>query len=82
MTRTTPAWAILSRSKNRLDGAREYLIRDPSTRAPLLRNTKREAGEWIEEHYGYLRNRPDLRAEPHGWRMPRPVRVDVVRRKL
>ena len=23
------------------------------------------------------RKRPDLRAEPHGWRVPRPVRVSV-----
>lgn len=41
--------------------------------------TRREARAWIEEHFGYLRHRPDLRAEPFGWRMPRAVRVTVTR---
>lgn len=42
-----------------------------------LFNTRRQCRAWIEEAWGYLRTRPDLRAEPHGWRMPRPVRVSV-----
>lgn len=43
----------------------------------LLFRTRSEAREWIEKEYGYLRTRPDLQAEPHGWKMPIPVRVVI-----
>ena len=44
---------------------------------PALFRTRREAREYINEKYGYIRTRKDLRAEPHFWRMPRAVRVSV-----
>lgn len=44
---------------------------------PLLFTTRKEARAWIEENYGYIRTRPDLRAAPHGWRMPQAVLVTV-----
>jgi len=37
--------------------------------------TKRDAQEFIRENYGYIARRADLRKEPHGWRMPLPVKV-------
>ena len=40
--------------------------------------TRREAREWIKKHYGYISERPDLQIEPHGWKMPVPVKVRVV----
>ncbi len=44
----------------------------------MLFRTRAECRAWIDEHYGYIRTRADLRAEPHGWRMPRAVKVRVV----
>ena len=44
----------------------------------MLRRTRREMRAHINEHFGYIRDLADLRAEPHGWRMPRPVQVRVV----
>jgi hypothetical protein len=46
-------------------------------RLPCLFLTKAEATAYANERYGYIKTRPDLRAEPHGWRMPQPVRVAV-----
>lgn len=44
---------------------------------PLLFHTRELARAWINEHYGYIRTRPDLRSAPHFWRMPSAVRVLV-----
>jgi hypothetical protein len=44
--------------------------------SPLF-HTRREARLYIDEKFGYIRRRIDLRVEPHGWRMPRAVRVVV-----
>lgn len=75
---TRLCWAILCRSVNRLDGDRSWLVgtTDNPTRRRLF-ETREAAREYIEERYGYLHARPDLRAEPHGCRMPRAVRVRV-----
>jgi hypothetical protein len=71
------AWAILMRSENKLDGYRQHF--DGTTNHPCRRRlfeTRKEAREFIKQHYAYFK-RPDLRAEPHGWKMPLPVRVKV-----
>ena len=75
----TIGWAVLMRSENRLDGKREYFLgmTDHPCRHALF-NTRSEAREFIEKQFGYQRNRPDLRAEPHGWKMPLPVKVRVI----
>lgn len=65
-------WGVQWHSKNRLDGDRRYLLWSP------IFHTRRKAQEWIDTHYGYIRERPDLRREPHGWRMPKAVRVKIV----
>ena len=46
-------------------------------RLPLLFTTRKEARAWIEENYGFIRTRKDLRDAPHYWRMPRAVLVTV-----
>lgn len=69
-------WALLWRSDNWLDGRREHLVYDE--RVPVLFRTRQEARDWRDERYGYIRERPDLRREPHGWRLPLPVKVRVV----
>lgn len=70
-------WAAQWRSCNLLDGERRYLLRAvPGDPLPALFRTRGAAREWIKEHFWYC-NRPDLQREPHGWRMPQPVRVSV-----
>lgn len=66
-------WGVLWHSKNRLDGVREYIVFENF--APKLCRTKKEAAEFIKQKYGYIAKRQDLRGEPHGWRMPKPIKV-------
>ena len=68
-------WGALFQSENQLDGRHKHIINDRGL--PVLFRTRREAREWIVEHYGYIKVRKELRAEPHGWLMPRAVRVRV-----
>ena len=72
------AWGVLWHSCNRLDGLREYLCRNETTHVPALFLTRAEAREFITDTYGYIRHRADLRREPHGWRLPRAVRVTIM----
>lgn len=73
--RTHKRWAIRWESgPNSIDGERAYFVGGPS----LLFKTKRECCEYIQDHWGYIRKRPDLHRFPHGWRMPKAVRVTVV----
>ena len=70
-------WGLMWRSKNK-SGTTEHLIwdwRDPERLTPKLFRTRREAREWKRENYEYILRRPDLRAEPHGWRPPKVVKV-------
>lgn len=69
-------WAILHKSENRLDGKREYLAGDGSG-LPRMFMTRESCRAYIQKHFGHIRTRPDLRAEPHGWRMPQAVKVAV-----
>ena len=68
-------WGILWCSKNKKDGISEHILcRDF---VPALFVTRQDARSYRESRYGYLRNRPDLRAEPFGFRMPRVVRLRI-----
>ena len=69
-------WAMQWRSQNRLDGRTEHFMWDNGR--PLLFWTRREAMAYIQSEYGYIKDRADLREEPHGWRLPRAVKVSVV----
>lgn len=76
--RSQEAWGILWRSENRLDGVDRRLVgvsHHPSR--TLLFETRKAARAFIRSRYGYIAKRRDLRAEPHGWRMPIPVRVTI-----
>ena len=68
-------WGLEWRSDNRLDGERRHIIH--AFGFPVLFRTRAEARAHRDERYGYIRTRPDLQSAPHGWRMPRPVRVEV-----
>ena len=71
---TVSRWGVMWYSKNRLDGVTKRLRYDGLN--PYLFRTRREAREFINEQWGYIKNRRDLRVEPHGWRMPRAVKVE------
>jgi len=46
-------------------------------RLPKLFRTRAEARKWIEEKYGYIRTRPDLRTAPHWWKTPIAIKVRI-----
>lgn len=69
-------WAAEWYSRNRIDGETRHLLGGPRG-IPALFRTRAECRAWIASRYGYIAHRPDLRAEPHGWRVPRAVRVKV-----
>ena len=68
-------WAAEWYSNNRLDGERRNLIYEAGV--VRLFKSKKKCSEYIKDRYGYIAKRKDLRAEPHGWRMPQPVKVTV-----
>lgn len=70
-------WAIKWRSDNALDGKRERLGCG-HTGLPIIFRTRAEAQTFIRQTYGYIAKRPDLRREPHGWKMPKAVRVRII----
>jgi len=81
-------WAVKWRSENALDGKREYLLgrffyKHPEVppcvagHSTAVFRTREAAREHVREVYGYIKSRPDLRAEPHGWKTPQVVKVEV-----
>lgn len=81
-TVTKTKWAVKFRVDNAIDGRYEYLVWHRNRYSlGLFRlaifDTRAEARQYIAETYGYIRDRPDLRAKPHGWKMPIPVKVRV-----
>lgn len=66
-------WALEWHSKN-AGGERRHIMFHNGL--PYLFRTRREALEYREKHFGYIR-REDLRKEPHGWRLPKSVRVGI-----
>lgn len=79
MKRQHRYWIALWRSDNKLDGHNEHPIGGTvgGPPGPQLFRTRRECLEMIRVRYGYIRTRPDLRAEPHGWKMPKAVRATL-----
>jgi len=71
-------WMSLFKSDNKLEGKTRRLIRfDWKTGNPLIFRTRRECRQWINERYGYIKFRGDLRKEPHGWRLPEAVKIQI-----
>lgn len=80
-------WAVRWEHKNRLDGHSAHLAIHGWTEAAAgnfmhLFGTRRAAQAWRDKEYGYLRQRPDLRREPFGWKYPRVVRVTVTVKEI
>lgn len=44
---------------------------------PLLFVTKKQAKEYADKEWGYLRKREDIRRAPHFWRMPKIIRITL-----
>ncbi len=80
--RVVSAWAIAHVSNNLTDGYRRWLegVADHPSQTQLFK-TRAEARAFIQK-YAYIRKRPDLRKQPHGWRMPQPVKVTVTVREF
>lgn len=72
-------WALLWRSDNALDGKSRHFITENGV--PVLFATRAAARDHARAKYGYIAKRKDLRSEPHGWRMPAPVRVKLYGKK-
>jgi hypothetical protein len=71
-------WAAEWHSINRLDGDTRHILYDKDTQLPALFHTRQQARDYITQNYGFIRDREDLRKEPHGWRVPSAVRVKIV----
>jgi len=69
-------WAIEWNQNSPLDGKRKHFIADGCNYR--LFRTKKDAKEFIREHYGYIAKRGDLRVAPHNWRTPQAVKVNVI----
>ena len=75
-------WGIEFRSDNWLDGKTSRLQvnwNNPydDIMRPRLFSTRQIAREWNHRENGWIKHRYDLMAEPHGWKVPRVVRVEV-----
>lgn len=68
-------WGAMWHSVNSLNGEVRHLM--CRGLMPVLFLKRKESVAWINQHYGYIRNRPDLRLEPHGWRLPKPIKVRI-----
>ena len=66
-------WGLLWRSENLLDGKVEHLMSEDGKL--LYFSTRQSARDYAHLRWGYIKKRPDLQAEPHGWKMPKPVKI-------
>jgi len=75
-------WGILLRYENKLDGFKQHLYRNwqkPNMGLPQLFQTRAEARFFAKTRFGYIKkNRPDLRAEPYGWKVAKVVKVKCI----
>lgn len=89
---TCEAWAIKWREENLTGGKREMLLgrfaRHESVPdfvagyRVMTFTTRQQARDYVERHYGHIRNRKDLQSEPHGWKMPQVVKIKITVEEL
>ena len=75
VSKSMTRWVAIFRSWNADGSLYEHVIFDDCT--PRLFGTRREAREWIEEKYGYIKVRRDLRVAPNRWRFPRTAKAVI-----
>lgn len=68
-------WGLEWYHKNHADGVRRHLVYEDCL--PALFLSRKQARDYANNRFGYIKSRPDLRKEPHGWRFPKPVKVQV-----
>lgn len=76
----TNLWAAKWHSKNRRDGETNYLILfdcQSPTLFFMVFKTRQACRAFIKKRYGFIADRPDLQAEPFGWRVPQAVKVEI-----
>lgn len=73
---TTNRWALKWIADNLLDGHTEFIMGDGDAR-PMVFRTRKLAREYAQAHFGYIKERKDLRMEPFGWHPIRVVKVSV-----
>jgi len=69
-------WAIKWKSESKLNGKREFLIGLDGYTTIVFR-LRKDARTFCKEKFGYIKTRKDLRSEPHGWKMPQVVKVEI-----
>lgn len=74
--RPVRAWAVQWRQRDACGRLIAHLVWPELAYLPLFR-TRRECLAYIRQRYAFVRDRADLRAPPHRWLTPRPVRVTV-----
>lgn len=70
-------WGLLWASKTKLDGLQQHLIYEECY--PKFFHTRKESRKYSQEKFGYIKTRKDLREEPHGWKMPIPVKIKKIK---
>jgi len=68
-------WGVLWIQKGSIDGDCESLVYKDCK--PVMFSTKRECKKFIDETYKFITARKDLRRYPHGWRLPKPVKLRI-----
>lgn len=69
-------WAAQWHSRNKTEGDKKHICYENCM--PVIFRTRAEARKWIELRYGFIKTRPDLKQEPHGWRLPRAIKVGII----
>lgn len=69
-------WGLEWFSENEKDGVTRHLLF--KSYFPVMFLTRKETREFANKEYGYIKTRKDLRQEPHGWRIPRPVKITSI----
>lgn len=81
MTSSDFRWTIKHVYENQLDGRVEHFERErvceDNKCNVMLFPTRALARAFAKQQHGYMTHRPDLKAEPFGWRMPQVVKVKV-----
>ncbi len=71
-------WAGEWHSRNKLNGDRRHILNNRNC-LPALFRTRSKCRAYIKDAYGYIAERQDLRDEPHGWRMPQAIKVNITK---
>lgn len=76
-TRTFRAWGVKwSTTAKCIDGKTEHLYGVGKVNG-LMFATRADTRQYISLNWGYIKTRSDLRDHPHGWNMPKAVRISV-----